>query len=139
MAKLSPRDVKVVKAKVEATLKGKSQAVAAQIAFPNQKPRSAESSMSEALRKPNIQEAVALSFKKHGIDIDSAVKPIADGLEATSDYYDKNGEEHSRPDHAIRLKASGMVFNLMGAGKQTGDVNILFIDSSAGQKADYDL
>src|SRR5258708_1566714 len=35
------------------------------------------------LKNVNVQDAIAKAFKKHGITIDKAVKPIADGLEAT--------------------------------------------------------
>jgi hypothetical protein len=95
---------------------------------------------SQVLRKPNVQELLAQAFERHGITIDAATKPIADGLKAEKEQFDKDGETvGTSPDHSIRLKASGMAFNLMGIGKQTGDVTINFINHAQEQREIYDL
>jgi hypothetical protein len=139
---LSPKKAKVVKAKVEAELKGLPQQVAAEAAFPNQTPGAAAVSMSRALKDANVQEALAEAFAKYGIDIDTAVKPIGDALKAERVVIVGKGDDafaDVQPDHAIRLKASGMALNLMGIGKQTGDVTINFIGHAAAQREIYDL
>lgn len=72
---------------------------------------------SENLTKPNVKFAIEAALEKHGITIEKAVKPIADGLEATKDVYTEQGVISST-DHTTRLKASGMALKLMGADKQ---------------------
>lgn len=97
--------------------------------------------VSKTLKKPSVQEMLAKSFKKHGIDLDAAIKPIAEGLKADKVSIVGNGDQamaEVTPDHSIRLKASGMALSLMGLNK-TGDVTINFIDSSQKQKVDYEL
>lgn len=103
--------------------------------FPNQTPNAAAVSVSKELKKPNVQEALALAFEKHGITIDRAVKPIADGLEATK-LDEKRGYIE---DHTIRLKASGMAFNLMGINKNEGGTTNNFLIISEGQKEKYGM
>lgn len=138
---LSTKEIRVVRAKVKADLNGQSQQVAAQEAFPNQKPGSAAASMSRELKKVNVQEAVAESLIKHGITLDSALKPIADGLKAEKVHIVGNGDQAMAdvvPDHSIRLKASGMALNLMGVGKQAGDVTMNFIQVVQDERNTYE-
>jgi hypothetical protein len=131
---LTLRETKLIKGIVE----GKTKRQAAMDAFNPSSPEVASTMASTTLKKANVQEALAAAFDRHGITIDKAVAPIAEGLRAEQEYYDKNGESHTRADHSIRLKASGMVFNLMGVGK-SGDVNITFIDASQKQREIYDI
>lgn len=140
---LSPKKAKVVKAKVEAELKGQTQQVAAEIAFPNQTPAAAAVSMSRVLKDANVQEELAKAFADHGINIDSAVKPIGEALTADRVVIVGKGDDafaDVQPDHSVRLKASGMALGLMGlGGKQSGDVTINFINQSSEQRQVYDL
>lgn len=68
----------------------------------------------ENLAKPSIREAVDAALKKHGITIEAAVAPIADGLTATRTVMTANGDIELK-DHSIRLKASGMAMRFLGA------------------------
>lgn len=148
---LSPREIKAVGAVVKAELNGKSHNVAAKEVFPNQTPGAAAVSMSRTLKKANVQDALAAALEAHGITLNSAIKPIGDGLKATRtvivrDKGATNTDESNNsafadevPDHAIRLKASGMALGLMGVGKQSGDVTINFVSQSADQRQVYDL
>lgn len=139
---LNPKESRVVKAKVKAELNNLPQQTAAEEVFPNQTPASASVSMSRELKKASVQDALAEAFEKHGITIDAATKPIADGLKAEKVHIVGSGDEAFAdvvPDHSIRLKAAGMAFNLMGVGKQTGDVTINFINHAREQQEIYDL
>lgn len=87
----------------------------------------------ENLQKPTVKAAIEAALEKHGITIEKATKPIADGLTASTDFYDKNGALVSKPDHSTRLKASGMALKLMGADQkqdQTQGNTINFINNA---------
>jgi len=112
MAKqLTVKQAKFVKAKAE----GKSGTEAAMIAYDVKDAKVASVVAAENLAKPSIQQAVQKSMEKQGLTVDLVVKPIVDGIQAEQEYYDKNGEQHTRPDHSVRLKAAGMALDLMGA------------------------
>lgn len=143
---LTPKEIKLVKG----IASGKTKQKAALEAYDASTPEIASSVATNALKKVNVQEALAEAFAKHGITIDAATKPIADGLKATKTVIvrDKAAtpEESGNsafadevPDHPTRLKAAGMAFNLMGVGRQTGDVTIQFINQSTEQRQVYDL
>lgn len=134
---LTPKEIKLVKGIAE----GKTRQAAALEAYNASTPEAASSIASNALKKVNVQEALAEAFQKHGITIDAATKPIADGLTAEKVHVVGNGEQAMAevvPDHATRLKAAGMAFNLMGVGKQTGDVTINFIKMTQSEREIYD-
>ena len=94
---------------------------------------------SETLTLPNVKAALQKALDKHGITIEKATKPIADGLTAETEFYDKNGDLMSKPDHTTRLKASGMALKLMGAeqkeDRQGNTVN--FINSATFKSNKY--
>lgn len=97
---------------------------------------------SQTLSKPNVKEALELTLVKHGITLDAAVAPIADALKADKVHIVGNGDQAMAeivPDHSIRLKASGMALNLMGANKQEGSININFINQVQEKRDLYDL
>lgn len=124
---LTPKEIKLVNGIAE----GKTKRAAALAAYNAKTPETASVIASEALAKPNVQQALAEAFAKHGITIDAATKPIADGLQAERD--------DGGADHSTRLKASGMAFKLMGIGNQSGDVTINFIGHAGEQREIYDL
>jgi hypothetical protein len=143
---LTPKEIKLVKA----TAEGKNQTEAGLIADDNRTPESARVWANQTLQKPTVQEMLAKAFADNGITIEAATKPIADGLKATrtvivrdkaasAEESDNSAFADEVPDHAIRLKAAGMAFNLMGVGKQTGDVTINFIGHSSEKREVYDL
>lgn len=90
-----------------------------------------------------IQEAVAQALADNGITLHNAIKPIADGLQAEKTVIIGNGESAMAdqiPDHSIRLKASGMALNLMGAmNKNEGATSLTFVKVIVGDKTEYSL
>lgn len=135
---LSPKEVKYIEAKVE----GKSNTEAAMIATGAKTKDVAKTQGYRLSTNVNVQEELAKAFKRHGIDIDAATKPIADGLKADKVHIVGNGDQAMAeivPDHSVRLKAAGMAFNLMGVGRQAGDVSISFIVHAKEQQQIYDL
>lgn len=71
----------------------------------------------ENLAKPSIASAIEEALQKHNITMDAAVSPIADGLKATKSFVIDDSLVET-PDHATRLKASGMALKLMGADQK---------------------
>jgi len=133
---LTPKEIKLVRGIAE----GKTKQAAAMEAYDASTPEAASSIASNTLKKVNVQEALAEAFRANGITIDAATKPIADGLKAMKTVPNGDGEGgYDTADHSIRLKAAGMAFNLMGIGKQSGDVTINFINQSSEQHGIYDL
>jgi hypothetical protein len=136
-APLKPRELRYVKAKAE----GKNDRHAVLDAGITTNPASADVIGHRLSRNPNIQEAVAQALADAGITLPKAIQPIADGLEATRDVYDKEGNFiDSSPDHTTRLKASGMALDLMGARKQQeGSVNVNFHLHAGNQRGNYGI
>lgn len=137
--KLTVKQAKFVKAKAE----GKTGVEAAMLAYETSDYNTAAVIASENLNKPNIQEAVQESMVKQGIDVDSVVKPIVDGLLAYKTGFNKDGEfMEFGPDHSTRLKAAGMALDLMGA-KKSGEggtnVNINFNQIAQKDKEEFGL
>lgn len=146
--KLTTKQLKFVKAKAE----GKTGVEAAQIAYGVLDYNTANVMAVENLQKPTIQQALEAEFEKQGITLNAIVKPIKDGLTAsktviirdkgaTGEDADNSAFADEVPDHAIRLKASGMAAQLIGIGKNTGEgnTNFNFINVSRGDKSDYGL
>lgn len=99
---------------------------AAQDAY-NVKSYSAANSISgENLQKPAVREAIEASLEKHGITMDAAIKPIADGLQASKELEVNGKVVATQVDHSIRLKASSMALKLMGAEKSEDKGGITF-------------
>lgn len=132
---LTPRKAKFVKA----VLEGKSNTQAA-IAATGTKSYTAAGTIGHRMSKDvNIQEALMLEMQKQGIDLPSLVKPIADGLKADKESFDKEGHRHTSADHSIRLKATGMAAQFMGIRSASGDTTINFNNFSGSQRSDYDV
>lgn len=94
----------------------------------------------ENLQKPTVKEAIDAALEKADITIEKAIKPIADGLQATRTIGAGDGEVYETVDHAIRLKASGMALKLLGAekGEQgTGGGTVNFIKNANFNSGDY--
>lgn len=90
----------------------------------------------ENLQKPTVKEAIEQALIKHGITMDAAIAPIADGLGAERDFYDKSGNFlGNQPDHHVRLKASGMALKLMGAEREQVPAGNIFINGNANFNA----
>lgn len=130
---LTKRQIQIIESKVA----GNTQNDIGKAVYPNATPESAAVLVSRELKKANVQEELQAAFMRHGITIDKAVRPIADGLEAEIEYYDKNGEEHIRIDHTTRLKASGMAFGLMGIKQQDAGTTNNFIVIAESERNEF--
>ncbi len=113
--KLTPKQAKFV----EGVVKGKTKTEAYKDAYdvsPDTKIKSIREQASVTSTIPQVKEALDKALAKHQITIERAVKPISDALDATRDFYDKEGNYiDSTADHNTRLKASGMALKLLGA------------------------
>jgi hypothetical protein len=112
--KLTIKQKKFVKAYVATDGNGQE---AAKAVYDVKNDNVARNIASENLTKPNVKEAIDQALIKHEITIESAVKPIADGLQAVREQMTEHGVVAS-VDHSTRLKASGMALKLLGAEKQ---------------------
>lgn len=140
--KLSPTEAKVVKAKIEGELTGRSQATMAKKVFPNQTPGSASVYMTTNLKKPNVQEALQVALEEHGLTADSVVGVVADGMKAEKTVVtgkDNDAFADQVPDHSIRLKAAGMASQFMGIGKTNVEGGVHFHNHTGEKKADYEF
>lgn len=131
--KLTVKQAKFVKAKAE----GKTGVQAAMEAYDTTDYRVANTIAVENMQKPSIQQAVQVSMERQGLTVDKVVKPIVDGMTAEHEYYDKNGEMHTRPDHSTRLKASGMALDLMGAKSRGESGNTIIFNKGDIVKDKY--
>lgn len=138
--KLTIKEVKLIKALVS----GKTMGEAGMLATGSTTPESGAVQAGRMLKRVGVQEKLEEAFKTHGITVDAATKPIADGLKADKVHIVGNGEQAMAevvPDHSIRLKASSMAFNLMGVGRnqepQGNTYN--FVQVSAGDREAFDL
>ena len=110
---LKKTEVEFIKQKV----KGKSGTEAAMIATGTKSKDVAKTQAHRMLKNVNVQEELQKAFKRHGITLDKAIIPIADGLEATKTVIigkDEDAFADQVPDHPTRLKASNMALGLMG-------------------------
>lgn len=140
MAKqLTDKQRKFVKAKAT----GVSGTKAAMIAYDVNNERTASVIATENLAKPSIQEAVQKEMARQGIDLESIVRPITDGLKAEKVSIVGNGEQamaEVTPDHGIRLKASKMAQDLIGVNNRDGTtVNVNFVKVVKEDKDEYGL
>lgn len=105
--KLTVKQAKFVQAKAE----GKSGVEAAMLAYDTTDYNTAAVIANENLNKPNIQQALAPIFAKHGINLDTAIAPIGKGLKATK-MNEFTGEVTE--DLKTQLAASDRALKLMG-------------------------
>ena len=123
---LTIKERKLVKAVVE----GKSKTQAALEAYDVKDPNIARGMAYEALQRPIVQAAVQAELERQGINLETVLRPIKEGLEAKQESRHKFGEEVN--DIPTRLKASQMAQKLMGIDKPEkngGDTyNIVYQD-----------
>lgn len=143
MARLSPTQAKVVRAKVQAELADIPQAVAAQQVFPHQTPNAASVSMSRELKKANVQEALQEALAKHNLTADRIMGVVDDAMDASKTVILGSGEDAFADvvaDHSIRLKAAGMAAQFLGMNKPSEVTpSIHFHNHQAAQKQKYEL
>lgn len=132
--KLTIKQKKFVKAYVANDGNGTKAALAA---YDTVDDKAASVIASENLEKLSVKEAIESALVKHGITMDAAVKPIADGLTAFRTVPGGDGEgSWDVADHSIRLKASGMALKLMGAEKNdTPTGTSIFVNGDANFSA----
>lgn len=98
----------------------------------------ARSMSAENLAKPSIRDAVDAALIKHGITIEIATQPIADGLHATKTIPTSDGFVEGI-DHGTRLKASGMALKLLGADQKEPQGATFNLNFNKGSGASFDM
>lgn len=123
--KLTPKQVQIVERKVRAVLNDEPQRKWAKELYPNASQIGAEVEVSKNLNKPNVKLALELALEKHGITIEKATAPIAEGLQAMKQ---NNFTGEFTVDHSIRLKAASMALDVLGAKgeKEKGGDTFIF-------------
>lgn len=136
---ITVKQTKFVKALVE----GKSKRQAALEAYDTTDPAVASQIAKDNMKKPAVQQALAVALEKHGLTPDSIVGVVADGMKAEKVVIigkDEDAFADVQPDHNVRLKAAGMAANFMGIGKETTPtVNISFNQIAQEQREKYGL
>ena len=85
-----------------------------ELVYPNQTTHSAEVSVADRLKKPLIQQQIKATLEKYGVNVEKAIKPVADALDAKKvtelegDFY-----ETDVPDHKTRLAAHDRAMKLL--------------------------
>lgn len=143
MPKLTPKQAKIVKAKVEATVADIPQREWAPSLYPDANPKSAEVLVSRELNKVNVQEALQLALAKKGLTVDKLAGVVVDAMGAEKTVIIGNGEQamaDAIPDHSIRLKAAGMAAGFMGLNKNAeGGTSYHFHQHVADQREKYGI
>lgn len=149
--KLTATQARVVKAKVEASIEGKTITEVAPSVFPDAKtPASARVSMHNVLQNVTVQEAIQQALSDAGLTTDKLADVVVDAMNATktviirdkaatAEESDNSAFADEVADHGIRLKAAGMAAQWMGIGKgaEGGTTNFNFINVSKADKGDY--
>lgn len=81
-----------------------------ELVYPNQTTHSAEVSVADRLKKPMIQQQIKMTLEKYGINIATAIKPVADALVAEKQNQ-FTGEIDA--DHKTRLAAHDRAMKLL--------------------------
>lgn len=115
--KLTPKQAKIVKAKVEATVADIPQRVWAPKLYPDANPKSAEVLVSRELNKVNVQEALNIALAEKGLTVDKLAGVVVEAMEAEKIVTSPTEPDRVVPDHSIRLKAAGMAAQFMGVNK----------------------
>lgn len=117
MPKITPKQARIVRAKVKASIADIPQRVWAKDLYPDADPKSAEVLVSRELNKVNVQIALQNELAKQGITIETVVKPIKDALVAEKVHIVGNGEQAMAeivPDHTTRIAAVKVASKWMG-------------------------
>jgi len=128
---------------VKATAMGKNRTEAGLYAKPDRTPESARTWASETLQKPTVKQALYEEMARQGIDIESVVRPVADGLKADKVSIVGNGDQamaEITPDHNIRLKSAQIASRWIGIdGGDSSNVTNIFNNIQIQQKEKYNL
>lgn len=136
---LTSKEIKLVKGIAE----GKKKRHAAKEAGYTGSPETISVTASQTLKKPNVQEALAAAFEKHGITIDAAIAPVGKALVATKVVIHGNAEDAFAEvvdDIELQLKGHDRVMKLMNIGRDdTGSKQVInnFIMMSDEKKEKY--
>lgn len=84
----------------------------------------AEVESTKLLKKPEIQEALAVELASQDINLHNSILPIAKGLKATKGYYDSQGNHIEAEDLDLQLKASDRALKLLGISGGQGNVTV---------------
>ena len=106
-------------------------------------PETVQVTVSKALKKANVQEALQEAFVKHGIDIDSAIAPIGKALKATKVVITGNDTDghfaEVVEDIDLQLKGSDRALKLMGINQEQNNVTNNFVQIVKDQKNHYGI
>jgi uncharacterized membrane protein len=98
---------------------------------------------SKTIRKPQVQEALAIALNKYNITPDRTLKRVSEALDAEKVSIVGNGDQSMAeitPDHATRLAAVKIAHNLMGVGNKDNNGNTYnFNQVQVIHKDKYDL
>lgn len=92
----------------------------------------------ENLQRPTVKQAIEDALNNHGITIEKATQPIADGLQATKTIPTSDGFVEGI-DHSTRLKASGMALKLLGADQKETQGTTFNLNFNKGSGASFDM
>lgn len=159
---LTPKQLQLVEAKIKAEIENIPQGVLAQQVYPNATPASASVMMSRELKNVNVQDALQVALRKHGISVDSVVKVVSDGLKArkvidTVPIYDdeidpvtgkttqtlRRVKKVTIVDHSTRLNAARTAKSFLGLdqdpkdGGNVGGNTFIFNTAGAEQSRKY--
>jgi hypothetical protein len=141
--KLTAKESQIVKAKLEATLTGRTQRDIAKELYPNSTQAAAEVEVSKNLNKPNVQEAMAIALAEHNLTADRLAGTVSEAMDATKVTVSGNGEEafaEVTPDFGVRLKAVSIAAQFMGVNKTNdGSPSVHFHQHIADKKESYDF
>lgn len=131
--KLTPKQQKFV----EGVAKGKPLYKAALEAYDTDSPRVASVIAAENIAKPSVRDALIPILEKHNINLDTAIAPIGEALQAVKQDITTGSWE---PDHSTRLKASDRALKLMGVNStEQGNVTYNFTQIVNEQKDKYKI
>jgi hypothetical protein len=137
-SKITVKEAKLIKGIAE----GKTKQRAAMEAYNASTPESASSIASYALKKVDVQEALQIALRKHGITLDQAIAPIGKALNATKVQITGQGDQAFAEvveDIDLQLKGSDRALKLMGIGQQEGGNTFNFINIAERQRQKYDI
>lgn len=111
---ISPRQRRIVKAKT----KGASNKDIGAQEYPNATPASQQVLVSRQLKKPNVaqyyEQSKLQALKEHNITWSRIIKPISDGLSASTKIYDNQGILMAEdPDLNTQMRASKQAADLL--------------------------
>lgn len=128
---------------IKGIVAGKTKQRAVLDAYNVKSPATASVMASEALKRPNVQAALAIAMERHGITLDKAIEPIGKALNATKVQITGQGNETVSEvveDLEMQLKGSDRALKLMGVGQNKDAApSVHFHQHIEEKKSEYDF